>query len=238
MKKPDIIGMIVEQVEMEAQDEWRPPRVVGAFRGSELGDCPRSIQYATLGKVPERPAAPLALIFRDGHLHHDSLRGLLKRIGRVTNEEFSGWKEYSVKVNERVATFKLTATTDGIFNGEFVFDIKSINPWSFKKLSIEYIEEKYERYIMQLQTYLDIFDKEWGFLFFKDKGFGGLKVFWFKRDQEWFQRRVLNRMAKIHLATLNSKMIKRPFTKSSDECKGCFFRIHCWNKPMEKRSWR
>jgi hypothetical protein len=228
--------MILEQKEMELRDEWRAPRTIGSFRGSELGDCPRYIQYVLQGYKGEPPSPELGMLFADGHLHHDAVRAELAKVGRVTNREFSAWKSFEVEVGTRVAKFNLTGTLDGVFNGDFIFDIKSINPFSFKKLSLPYIYEKYRGYVYQLQTYMELLDKQWSFNLFKDKAFSGMKIFWYQRDPRVFNM-VLKKMAKIHLATVDGKWIKQPFSKSSTECERCTMRIHCWKKPMKRRSW-
>lgn len=236
MKVPQIIPMILDHMEEVIEDEWRPPRSVGSYRASELGDCPRAIQYTVKGQPRESPSPELALLFSDGHLHHHAVRTLLKAIGRVTNEEHQVSKQYEVSINGNRVVFVLTATTDGIFNGKYVFDIKSINFFSFKQLSKEWLEQNHVDYIYQLQTYLDIFDKELGFLLFKDKMTSALKIFWYKRDRALFKK-ILNKVAQIHLATISDRMIKRPYTKSSKECKRCPFREVCWGAPMERRTW-
>lgn len=236
MKLPNILPMILDQVEQEVEDEWKPPRSLGSFRASELGDCPRAIQYTIQGLRGEKIGPELALLFRDGHLHHNAVRGLLKTIGRVTNEEHHVWKKYEVALHGRIVSFVLTATTDGILNGEFVFDIKSINFFSFKHLSKDSIEKDHLGYIYQIQTYLDVFDKEYGFLLFKDKMTSALKIFWYKRDRKLFQS-ILKKMAQIHVATETGKMMKKPFSKSSKECSRCEFRQECWGIPMERRTW-
>ena len=224
--------MILEQVERETEDEWRPKRIVSQFRGSELGDCPRSIQYYLLGYEPERPKPELALLFSDGHLHHNSLRQRLSSVGRVTNTEQVAWKEYDIQGIK----FSIGGTCDCHFN-TFIGELKGINFFSFKNLNKESLPRFYKKYIDQIQAYLDIFDKEWGFLLFKCKMTSALKLFWIKRDREYFQK-VLNRLAKIQLAIQHKKMLKRPFTKSSKKCKGCFMRKHCWGISMERREWK
>jgi hypothetical protein len=236
-KKPQVIPMILEQVEKETEDEWRPKRVIGSFRGSELGDCPRYIQYELRGFEKEPVSPELGLLFRDGHLHHDALRKELSAVGRVTNREFSVWKHFTREVNKSSVDFVITGTLDGIFNGEYPFDIKSINPFSFKHLSKEYIWEKYRGYVYQIQIYLELTDKEWGFLLFKDKAFSALKIFWYRRDPKILNM-ILDKMSKIHLATIQDKWIKRPFTRSSTECERCPMRQHCWGRSMKRREWR
>lgn len=237
-KRPDIIGMLLEHIEGEIKDEWRPGRTAGSYRGSELGDCPRALQYAASGRTRESINPELALLFRDGNLHHDAIRSELKKIVRVTNEEHSSWKTYEVTYKSELIRIVLTTTCDCHVNGTYVGELKSINCFTFKALkSNEDVRERYPHYYSQLQTYLDVYDKEEGFLLFKDKNSSALKIFWFKRDKEELDK-LLQKLAHIEWAMKNKKMIKRPFTKSSFECKTCPFRMACWKKPMEGRKWR
>jgi CRISPR/Cas system-associated exonuclease Cas4 (RecB family) len=231
MKKPNIIPMILEQVEREVTDEWRPQRVIGSFRGSELGDCPRYIQYTLRGFEREPISPELGLLFNDGHLHHNAIRNNLSKVGRVTNVEFAAWKRYKVELGSGTEEFNITATVDCVFNRDYVIDIKSINPFSFKALSKEYIQTKYLGYVYQIQAYLDILEKDLGALLFKDKAFSGMKIFWYKKNSVLFEN-LLRRLANIHRATVQGKWIKRPYTKSSTECKRCPMRQHCWGVKM------
>jgi hypothetical protein len=237
MKKPDIVGMILERVEQEIEDEWRPPRITGSFRGSELGDCPRALQYANLHYKPAAIDPRLALLFRDGNLHHDAIRAELKKVGRLTNIEHGSWKRYEGVYNGQSIPLIITSTCDLILDGQYVGDIKSITTYKFRKLTTAFVRENYPHYVMQLNIYLDIYQKEWGFFVFKDKNNSALKVLWFKFSPELLQE-TLNKLAKIQYMTEQKKMIKRPFTKSSWDCKTCPFRQKCWGKPREGMHWR
>lgn len=226
MKKlPKLKEMILEQIQLEIEDETRPPRIKRVFRASELGDCPRAIQYEFLGAKREPITPELAMLFHDGHLHHNDVRNQLRRIGRISNEETGFAKSYTI----RDTPITLTVTSDGIWNGEYVIDIKSINFFSFKQLTYEYIEEKHSGYIDQIQAYLDVFEKEYGALIFKCKMTSQLKVFWYQRDPPSFYR-ALDRMVQVDKALDKEAMIKRPFKKSSRECKYCPMRKTCWSK--------
>jgi CRISPR/Cas system-associated exonuclease Cas4 (RecB family) len=236
-KKPQIIPLILEKVEEEVKAEWRPPRIPGSYRGSELGDCPRYIQLTAMGKERELINPELALLFKDGHLHHDAVRSWLSKTGQLTNVEFSIWKSYQVVLGKETFPITLTGTIDGLYNGEYVLDVKSINPFTFKVLTEEWLKENKVGYIYQLQAYLEMMNKEWGFLIFKDKAFSALKVFWFQRDPEILQK-ILKKMATITRAIRDGKMMKKPYTKSSKECKWCQMRVHCWGVSAERRQWK
>lgn len=241
MKKPKIIELIKDQVLKEVESEWRPDRIPGTFRGSEVGDCPRAIQYAVEGVRGNTPNAELALLFADGHLHHDALRQRLRSIGTVTNVEWNTSRRFSVPLGNEHVEITLSGTFDLIFDKDYIIDIKSINMFSFKWLMAkgeDYFREKFPHYIDQIQVYLELANKEWGAILFKCKNSSALQIFWIKRDPERFQR-ILRKLAKIHRATLNGKKIKKPYDKAShDECEICPYRQPCWGRPPKEREWK
>lgn len=237
MKKPNIIGLIKERVAQEIEDEWRTPRTPGTFRGSELGDCARALEYAVLGYRGESINPELALLFRDGHLHHDALREELKKVGRVTNVEQGAWKEFEIEYNGVIKRVGISTTCDLIFDGQFVGELKGISFFSFKGLRTNSdVITKYPHYYTQLQAYLHVYDKEWGFLLFKDKNSSALKIFWFKRDTSHFNA-ILYKLVDVMEKAAAKKMIKRPYLKSSFTCKICEYRMKCWGKPTDRRTW-
>lgn len=236
-KHPNIIALIKERAEQETEDEWRAPRVPGTYRGSELGDCPRALEYSVRGYIGERPNAELALLFKDGHLHHDALRGELAKVGRLTNVEHGAWKAWDVEYNGQVLRIGISTTCDLIFDGRYVGELKGVSTFSFKGLrDNESVREKYPHYYTQLQAYLHVYDKEEGFLLFKDKNTSALKIFWFKRDTPHFQETLL-KLAKIEVMSAKKVWIKRPYNKSSYDCKICPFRKPCWGKATDRRTW-
>ena len=238
MKPPNLPRLILDQVRLEMEDEWTRPREVNTFRSSEAGDCPRALIYAIRGKKKQEISPELAMLFRDGDLHHDALRDMLKRVGRMTNVEYPARKTYTVPLPDgSTIDITLTGTVDCVFNGDFVVDFKSINRFSFQALSKPYIAAKKRKYVYQIQFYMDILDKEWGCLLFKNKDTSALKEFWYKRSPEMLAQ-ALVKLAKITKANLRGKLVKRPFTKSSYECKNCPMRIHCWGSPVRPRRWK
>jgi hypothetical protein len=227
---PKVIPLILEQIRQETESEWQRERQRNVFRGSELGNCPRAIQYAVLGYKPERPGPELALLFRDGHLHHDQLRLLLSKIGILTNVEQGGYKDYTVDG----LGFGVTGTMDGLYNKEYLIDIKSINHFSFQTLTRDIIRQNYIGYLYQLHMYLDIFGMDKGFLLFKNKNTSELRLFWYDKDEEIIKE-VLDKLSVIVKA--GEVLIKRPYEAKSKECRRCFMRIHCWEKSMDRREW-
>lgn len=237
MKPPNLPRLILDQVQMEMEDEWTAPREMNTFRSSEAGDCPRALLYAVRGKKKEGISPELAMLFRDGDLHHNALRDQLKRVGRLTNVEYPARKTYKVPLTDGPMDITLTGTVDCVFNGDYIVDIKSINRFSFQALSKPYIAAQKRKYVYQIQFYMDILDKEWGCLLFKNKDTSALKEFWYKRNPKMLAQALI-KLAKITRANHRGVMIKRPFKKSSWECKSCPMRIHCWKTPMKRREWK
>lgn len=237
-KRPAIVPLILEQVRQETEDTWIAPPREGSFWPSEMGKCPRAVQYRLLKFKGEDFSPEVTMIFMDGNLHHDSVRTLIKRAGmRLTNEEFRVYKEYEREVDKEKIKFGISGKIDGLINGKYPVDIKSASPWSYKSVNQENILKARPGYVLQVQFYLDIMDKEEGVLILKDKGNAALKPIWVLRDKELLELE-LQRLAKIQWGCLHARMIKRPFQRNSFECRGCPMRIHCWEEPMEQRPWK
>ena len=219
-----LVPLIFEQIRKETEAEWYPPRTVGTFRASEVGYCPRAIQYAILGHPRALPEPVLSLLFRDGHMHQNQLVNIISSTGLVvSNREQVGYKEYEVDGIK----FGVTGHCDLLLEGKYVVDTKSCSTWAYKYLTRDYIKEKYLGYLYQLQFYIDMYEKDWGCLLFKDKNTSNLREFWYQKNPELLQE-ALQKLAKIHKAVITNKMIKRPYEKSSTECKRCNMRQHCW----------
>lgn len=223
----------------EESSAWREPREVGIFRASELGNCPRRIQYSMRGFEQAAIEPSLAMLFRDGNLHHDSVRNDLMKIGKLTNREQVFRKKYNVEGIE----FAINGHMDGLFNGDFIIDIKGINRFSFQAIAkVQNDWKKVRDYLdnspfsrsnyPQLQTYMDGFDKEWGCLLFKCKDTSELMEVWFPRDREYFQK-LLVQLANIARITHEKKWIKRPYLRTSKECSYCPMKHHCWKVGKE-----
>lgn len=230
---PKIVNLILNEVIIqEAQAQLRQPkRQRGVFRASELGNCPRAIQYAVLGH-PRQPFGPrLSLLLRDGHLHEGAILELLRSIGTVTNEQKEVKKEYTVGAD----TITVIGHYDCLFNDKYIVDCKSITCNRFDRLNKDYVYREYPQYVYQIQLYMDMEEKEHGLLLFKNKNNSALKPIWYTRDEDMVQE-ALDKLFAIHEA--GDKLIGRPYKSNSWECRGCPMRIHCWKTPLEDMNWK
>jgi len=238
MKKPKLIELILDRVEQDLEAESRPRRTPFSFRASEIGRCPKEIQFSYNNVRPEKHVTT-EMVLREGSIHHTQLQAMLAQVGCLTNVEMGGGKLFKVEhpKTKEIYDIMLTTTTDGIFNKDFVVEIKSISIFGFKWLTKPWLQEKHPAYVAQLQSYMEIFDKPWGCLLFKNKDNGGLKEFWYKRDFSYLQP-YLTKL--VQIATIkDGKKVARPkgYTKSGYPCKGCFYRRPCWGVAPEGRRW-
>lgn len=237
---PRVVPVILEHTEKELATALPYQVIRGSYRASEVGDCPRYQAYKQLGYKRERIGPELELLFRMGHTVEREMIGLLRRSGfLVTNEQHVGLKTFVVDGT----SINVSASLDLLLDGKYIIDVKSTNFFTAKYLSKEYILKKYRGYYDQLQTYLNIIEapglSEWGALLFQEKMTSRIMEFWFKKDEKYFMEVLVPKLAKIERALQNKKIPLRPkgYTKSGDECKRCSMRIHCWDKPMERRTW-
>lgn len=228
-KLPNLVQLIKENIQEELDNEFRSPRYPGTYRGSELGDCARAIQYSVLNSKREQINPQLGLLFRDGHLHHDDLRNLLSRVGSVTNVEQGAAKKYQVSLQSTPIEYQIviTVTPDLIFDRDYIVDIKTINRFSFKYLSKDWLRLNKKEYIVQVNTYMNVFQKEYACLLFKCKDTSELSQFWYRYDPDLMDL-TLKKLAMISFAVDSGKMIKRPYRRTSRECKYCPFAKTCW----------
>lgn len=231
-----LIPKILDHVREEIETQLPFKAIRGSYRASEIGDCERYLAYAQLGKPKELINPELELLFRDGHLHESAVIDLMRRVYIVTNQQYTAVKRYNVDGVE----FNLTATMDCLVDGDDVVDVKSTNFFTGKQLAEKgkpYILEKYRGYYDQIQTYMQLYGKKRAALLFKEKMTSRLMEFWFKRNTKYFETVILKKIARIEKLVQLRKLPKKPFSKSSTECKRCTMRIHCWGVKMDQRSW-
>lgn len=228
LRPPNLVQLIFENIQEGIDSEQSSERFPGTYRGSELGKCARAIQYTVLNTEREKIDPQLALLFRDGDLHHDDLRSLLSRVGTLTNVEQGATGKFKTTVKGKEYEITLTITPDMIFNRDYIVDIKSINRFSFKYLSKDWVLTNKKEYVIQINTYMKLFKKAYGCLLFKCKDTSELKQMWFPFDEELWQE-TLQKLAFITYAVDSKVMIKRPFRRGSKECGKCNFFQTCWS---------
>lgn len=230
MPQDNLIQLILNKVAAEAKQESTKPHTVGVYRASEIGGCARALGYATLN-YPSEPLTPEThLIFKDGHIHHDAVRSLLGKVGTLSNVEMTISKQYKHNGQK----FTITGTCDGVFN-EAIMDVKSISTFRFKYIDKNFPAD-FMNYVEQVQIYMDILNKHRGMLIFKDKNTSELKIKRFPYDSTLMEN-ILDKVAAIHKAIKEKKLIDRPYGRDTWHCKLCSYRLQCWKLPMETRHW-
>ena len=227
----NLINLILSKVSEEAEQEENKLHTLGVYRASEIGGCHRALQYAVTETKAEAITPETYLIFKDGHMHHNAVRDLLKGIGTVSHIEFNLQKRYTYKDIK----FLISGTIDLVFNG-IVIDIKSISTFRFVGLS-KHFPTDYMNYVIQLQLYMDMLNIEKGAILFKDKNSSELKIFHLKYNAALMES-ILESVARLHQACKSKKLIDRPYERNDWHCKLCSYRMACWRLPMEGKRWR
>src|SRR5258707_5306036 len=91
-------------------------------------------------------------------------------------------------------------------------------------------------YIDQLTIYLDILGQPEGFILFKNKNDGEIKIKEVKYEKD-IMTSILTRISLLHKAIKSKQLLERPFERNSFQCKTCVHRLVCWKLPMERKLW-
>lgn len=140
-------GLLMQAMIRKLSKTKMPPRRI---RASELGACKRKVYYRLAGFIPalkDKPwtAARLADYGRDGDLHHDSVRNMLREGGaKIGGIEFGDGTtsqaetlSYKLNVEHNHESFVIAMRLDGtirIGNMIHLLEIKSLGYWKFKKM--------------------------------------------------------------------------------------------------------
>lgn len=232
MEPNKLVTKILLKLEEELSHEQSSKIAPGHYRGSEIGYCPRAIQYKALGYTAEPKSGENLALLADGHLHEESVRNLFRKIGTVTNVQTNVSKKYKHKGQ----IFHATGTLDFIFNREIVVDVKGITTFFFQAIDKKWPHD-FEAYIFQVMLYMDILGLKDAIIAFKDKNNSEL-CFKGVEYNEFTMHRILDKMAEIHSMIKQKKFIKRPYEKNSWQCKNCQYRQVCRGKAMERKPWR
>jgi len=165
----------------------------------------------------------LQSIFDEGNLHEKDVIGQLNAMGFQIVEQ-----QRSFQLEKPL----ITGSIDGILRWEgqdFPFDVKSISPFDFKKISaiedLIYSRKVHQRnYPAQLQLYLLMSGNETGCLIFKNKLTGEIKPIWCQIDYDYTEK-VLKRAERVYAALSESKPPER--INDLDVCGDCPFKHVC-----------
>jgi len=111
---------------------------------------------------------------------------------------------------------------------EMVGEVKTTTAEAFAKRAAAMKAPGYQ--LIQLLIYMYVFKKEKGFFVTENKNTHELLIIPVKMTESNKQliERVFEWMRTVHDNAVNGELPKRPFTKSSFNCKGCPVRSTCW----------
>jgi CRISPR/Cas system-associated exonuclease Cas4 (RecB family) len=236
----------------------RPPL---RFRASEAGNCARRIWYRLMGYVPAPDSPELMMKQMWGNLAQDVVRSLFKKyeipIGGIEFKSDGTQKELLDDIKEFPVgeeMIKVSARADGEFNGDTLFEFKTIdhfkNYWFQQAYNghwekygkgndavVARIKEKNPYYYDQVQITGEIFGKtrtlfgtqnrsavEYGM-----KALDGTRAdIYIERDPEQVLG-ILMKLAMIARAVRNEK-VPPPLLAGSMECSFCPFLYQCHGK--------
>jgi CRISPR/Cas system-associated exonuclease Cas4 (RecB family) len=226
------------------------------FHPSEFHDCVRKLAYKYYGVEGKRKITPdLQRIFDNGHFMHERYTDYFTNMGIIygvwecanpmCKEKYGKKEKYGIqkrgepcekcgcteyKYNEVNVVDKehwFSGHVDCIFqlSKDFhVVDFKSMNSRLFSQL-----KEPLEKHVIQITIYLWILDFESGFLLYENKDTQKIKLYEIERNDE-LVKKIKNRAKGLRAILESKKLPKRPFEKTSKQCKSCEFKTICWKK--------
>jgi len=158
-------GLLTEQIYamLVNQSTFKVPT---EYRVTDVAKCLRALYYLFKGIRPARPTGRALYVFDDGHMHHESVKKMLRRAGFVIQDEE---KEF---FNEER---NLKGKIDGVIlhdGKKYLLEIKSVSHFEFARLG--WIDEKT---YLQVQLYLWLTGLQEGVVIYKNKNTAHLKDF-------------------------------------------------------------
>lgn len=198
---------------------------IGGFHPSNTNDCARYLVYLFRGTfVPSDVSARLQRIFDNGHATHSRLYGYLEQMGILIADEVPintilKYEDYEIPIE---------GTTDGLINwqGEKIIELKSISDAGFAQRRL-FKKPKADHY-KQIQIYMMASDINSGFVIYENKNTQQILVFEVTKDEE-FMNKLLKKYGKIYKAFKEGKLPKRYKSPSSEHCRYCNLKDHCWS---------
>lgn len=207
--------MLKEKIdEFYREDEDRKER--DYFYVSEADNCKRKVYFKMKGAPKEELEPVVRRKFERGDQIHQGLVSVLYSLGLATASEIETPKD---------SIFHGRADAIVSVNGDnYVVEIKSTSPYSFKSLGREPKKSWYK----QLQLYLHYFELEKGIILVECKGTQELKEFVVERDDELINEifsEFQNLKEKVEKGVIPSKPNGNGW--EYDKCKYCEYEEVC-----------
>ena len=225
------------------------------FHPSEFHECVRKIAYKFYGESGENNIKPdLQRIFDNGHYMHERFvsyfdnLGILYGVWRCSNplcgkvygrEEKLGIKKPTTactctnsqyiyeEIEAKNKEYWLSGRVDALIwlsEEMAVIDFKSMNSNMFNKLACPP-----DKHTIQVSIYLWMLGLEHGYLLYENKDTQKIKVFEVTRNDNLIEK-ILKRATNLMRIIGLKKLPKRPFERSSNQCKNCQLKKTCWAK--------
>lgn len=186
------------------------------------GVCPRYWYYAFNGAMFEyENTARQRANMDSGTAAGDRIAKLFRDAGILNGDEVE--VKYD---NPPIYGFMDLAVT---WQGEeMIGEVKTTTQESFAQRAAKMQAPGYQ--LIQLLLYMKVFNKEKGFFVIENKNTHELLIIPVKMTEEnnALIERVFDWMRTVHKNALEGELPKRPFTKSSFNCKSCPVRTTCW----------
>ena len=227
------------------------------FWPSEMGGCSRAIYYRMRGGLVQPPGrAHMYPISEDGDIAHDSVRWNLRKAGVELD-----WLDFNEETNTIVETksfqypmtlhgkeYVISGRCDGRIkvDGEWMpLEIKSLNGFGYKYVLkaynegriLDYISEKYLKYLIQTLLCAESLGYDKTYLIIKDRSscqFGlhdeanDVREGMIIHNDPVLLERLQKKMSSIAKSLHSDVEPPRAYTEKSKECGWCPYKEMCW----------
>jgi CRISPR/Cas system-associated exonuclease Cas4 (RecB family) len=194
-----------------------------SFAPSNTNQCPRFMAYRLQG-YQQKVSFPgrIKRLFELGNIIEDKVESLFDGLGILLDSQ----------IEVRIEDPPIFGYCDFLidWDGPKPVECKSINEAGYAWR--RHMHKPKDEHYRQLQFYLHAMDMEQGFVLYYSKNDSGILPLLVNRDREFIDK-LLKKYAIIYKAYKDGKLPKRPYKETSDKCKYCDAKEHCWSDPEE-----
>jgi len=200
----------------------------GTISPSGLGGCKRALYYAYVG-TPRHGSLETStqLIFSDGTYRHLRWEEVFRNMGKYVDIEVVGLEEYNRNTKTHIGgTYDMWVRVGGV---DYIVDFKGMQSRYFYPLikggSIG------RQYLLQIHAYLHLTDVQRYIFWVECKNTNETYELVGEKDPEVMEE-VLQIAEDIRYARLDGVPPGRGFTKSTYQCKSCYYSHKCWKEAV------